>query len=122
MIIKESNKAKIDEMIKKAEGRATMRTITYKDIVDAIAKIEKKLDIPKCKMVGIRASVDIHAQNYPRAYKYTAESTHFAMVRKSSGWDFLGADRCDNRREGHQFLLKLTDEAKQAILDRCEDF
>lgn len=122
MLIKESNRAKIEAMIKAAEGRATMRTITFENIVDAIARIEKKLDIPKTKMTGIRADVDVNAQNFPNAYQYRAESTQFYMIRKASGWDLTEVTRYYTRRAGHQIQLVLTDEAKEAILERCADF
>ncbi len=122
MIIKESNRARIEEEIRNAEGRATARTITYKNIVDEIERIENELRIPKKYMVGIQASVDVNAQNFPRSYKYTPESTHFLMERTTTGWDLITVMRDSTRTAGHRAKLFLPDEAKQQIINRLTDF
>lgn len=117
MLIKETNKAKIENAITAAEGRATARTITWKDIVYSLERLEKSLGIHKKDMIGITADIDYNAQDFPRAYKYTPESTHFKVTRKSGGWDLLSVYRDTTRRDGHKFHVTLTDAAKQAIIE-----
>ena len=117
MLINESNKQKIEDMIKKAEGRATVRTIGYRDIVDGIATLENSLGIRKKDMIGIVADIDMNAQDFPMAYKYTPASTHFTVIRKASGWDLKEVFRDTTRRYNHRFHVNLTDTAKQAIIE-----
>lgn len=124
MLIRESNKNKIEKMIKDAEGRAKVRTITYNDLLSAIEYVEKKLNICKKDMIGIKADIDLHAQNFPNAYRFrfTPESTHFYMERKASGWDLRNVQRCYTRRANHAFWLELPEHTKSAIIERMSDF
>lgn len=122
MLVKESNMKKINEMIKKAEGRATARTIGYKDIAYNIEDIEKTLGIPKKDMIGIVAYVDSNAQDFPNAYKYTPYSTQYVIERKASGWDLVEVERGRTERRKRKFRLKLTDIAKEAIVISKECF
>ena len=118
MLIKETNRAKIEQIIKDAEGRATARTIDYYDIAMAIWNLERKLDIPKVKMEGIETYVDVNAQDFPNAYKYTPTSTHFHAVRKKAGWDLVKVYRDPCQRPGRKYEVHLSDTAKEAILER----
>lgn len=122
MIVKESNKDKINAMIKEVEGRSTARTIDYRDIVFNIATIERTLGIPKKYMVGIEVNVDKHAQDFPNAYKYTPYSTQYTIKRKASGWDLISVKRNRTRRLKQEYLLQLTDTAKEAIIKTKECF
>lgn len=122
MLIKETNKTKIEEMIKAAEGKSKERVITYDDMIHSIRKIENYLGIPKKHMEGIYADVDVWAQNFPRAYKYTPKGTQFYMVKKKSGWDLLRVSREITRRAYHTYQLELTDDAKEAIIKAHSNF
>lgn len=122
MLINEKNKDKIEQMIKETEGRATTRTITFKDIVEDIEYLERTLGIKKVDMVGVKANIDHHAQNFPKAYKYRAESTHIDIERKKSGWDLVNIERWWTRREGHKYKTELTETAETAVLARMSDF
>lgn len=122
IMIKESNKEKIEAAIKMAEGRSTARTITYNDIVCDIARIEEKLNIAKKHMEGIKADVDHNAQDFPSAYKYTPESTQYCIIRKKSGWVLYYVGRQTTRGAKHTYKLQLTDEAKQEIIKAMSDF
>lgn len=122
MIIRESNKEKIEEFITKAEGKARVRTIDFTTIVKDIEYLERKLAIPKKHMIGIKASIDHHASNFPNAYKGRPMSTQYLIERKSSGWDLRSVDRWDTRKESRAFSVSLTDEAKKAIVNTKTDF
>ena len=123
MLVKEANKEKINAVIKNAEGRAKVRTITYDDIVEDIEKLERHLGIAKKAMVGIKASVDHHSQKFPSAYKYRPESTQYYIIRKSGGWDLseVCRDWVRQRNDG-MFSLTLTEDAEKAILDSMRWF
>lgn len=117
MLIKEANKARIENIIKAAEGRSTVRTIEYRDIVKSLEILEESLGICKKDMIGITADIDYNAQDFPKAYKYTPESTHFMVTRKSGGWDLTSVERARTRRHNHTYHVELTETAKQAIIE-----
>jgi hypothetical protein len=116
IIIKEANLDKLTAAIKAAEGRATARTITAKDIISAAEKVTRHLSIPKKTMIGVTADVDINAQDFPSAYKYTPESTQFSMVYCASGWAMDGICRGITRRANRAVDIQLTEAAKEAVL------
>ena len=123
IIINETNKAKIETSIMEAEGKATMRTITYDDITKATQKIEKKLGIPKKCLEGVRYDVDIHAQNFPKAYKYRAESTQFIVEFSKGKWRLISVERYYTRTAGHDFkCVTMPEETKKAIIETMMDF
>ena len=122
IIIKPENREAIQAAIQAAEGRATARTITYEDIIDDIKRVEKHLCISKKAMLNIRADIDHNAQQFPNAYRYTPESTHYTMTRAASGWrlDSISRDTC--RAPSRAVALTLTEEARAAIIAARECF
>lgn len=99
------------------EGRATARTVAAKDILKAIEDLEHKLGILKKDMEGITAVIDVNAQDFPRAYKYTPDSTIVEIVCKKSSWSLVSVERGWTRSTKHKYAVKLTPEAEQAIID-----
>lgn len=117
IIINDGNMAKIEAWIKEAEGKATARTIKAQDIADACQYIEKTLGIAKTHMEGVEFSVDIHAQNFPNAYKYRAESTQFEVIRQGGKWRVTNICRYFTRRAGHDYECTFMPETtKDAII------
>lgn len=121
-IIKKDNETKIAEIISKAEGRATARTITVKDMLDALECVEKTLGIHKKDMIGITVDIDVNAQDFPNAYKYTPESTQFRAIYKKSGWDLIAVSRERTRSARRTYIIEHTAESKKAIIDRMSIF
>ena len=94
IIIKDSNRERIEQAIKEAEGRAKERTIIYKDIVDAIKAIEKKFSFAtKKSMDGLKVMVDMNAQTYPKAYKYQPQATFFGIRYSKGSWRLICVER-----------------------------
>jgi len=122
MIIRESNRDRIQSIIDEVQKRSREREICYNDIEKYVGILEEKLDIPKKDMEGVVAHIDIHAQDFPRAYQYKASSTHFIVERKKSGWNLADVFRQDTRGENSRFLVTLTDAAKQKIIESHERF
>lgn len=122
MLVKDTNKGKIEAMIKEAEGRARVRTITYKDIANAVNYLENRLEISKKAMLGVRARIDVNAQSFPRGYKYSPESTHFTVIKTATGWDLVDISRDYTQGPTQQFMLTLTDAAKDAIIWKKSSF
>lgn len=101
IIINDTNKDRITAAIQEAEGKASVRTITYKDIVRSVQRIEKRLGIPKKCMEGVMYNVDVHAQNFPKSYKYSAESTQFVIEFSKRKWRLISVERYYTRTAGH---------------------
>lgn len=120
--INPKNEEKINSFIAEKEGKARERKVEYSDIVSAIAAIEKKLGIPKKCMEGITAEIDIHAQDFPNAYKWRAESTQITILRKSSGWYLTYVSRYYTKRESQRYMVTLTEQAKDAIITSMKQF
>lgn len=122
IIVKKSNEEKLNAAIAATEGRATARTITASDIIDALEIVEETLGIPKTSMNGIVAYVDVHAQHFPNAYRYRPESTHFAAERTSSGWKVIEIYRGTTNSPSNRYYVKLTDKAKEKIIESKTHF
>ena len=120
--VDEKNFDKLNEAIKAAEGKARERKIDARDVVWMVNRIEKELRIPKKRMNGIVAVCDYNAQKYPNAYKYTPESTWVWLQRFPSGWFVVDVERRRTGGTEKRFTLNLPEEAKNAIIERCEKF
>ncbi len=116
-----NNTDKLNDAIKEAEGKATARRLIVPEILRRVEDLQAKLDtlMKKKDQIGISASIDVNAQTFPSAYKYTPESTCFSVEKTSSGWFMNGIRRatCTNR----EVSLGLTDEQKSAIADYVTD-
>lgn len=120
IVIKDDNIIRINDAIKSAEGRATERRIKYENLSHAIFEIEHKLDIPKSAMVGCYVNIDYNAQKFPRAYKYTPQSTHAIIQKTKAGWNLVGIRRDICRT--WKYEVALTNTAKQALIDSRTKF
>lgn len=118
IIIKKENLPQIEEAIRIAEGRASVRQISAETILNVADGITKRLDIPKKSMIGIKVYADPNAQQFPRAYKYNPESTHFEMEYKSSGWNLVYVSRNTTKAPSKAYCIVFTEEAKKALVER----
>ena len=101
-----------------AEGRASVRQITPRKIVECVQEIEERLHISKRAMAGTSASVDYHAQKFPSAYRYVPESTHFTVEFNGKSW-YLTAVARDTCRTT-KYHVTLSEAAKAAIIENAE--
>lgn len=86
-------------------------------VVHCAEKLEHTLGIPKKYMEGLIYDVDFHAQNFPNAYQYVPESTHFTLTYKNKSWRVSNIRRDTCRRKGHEFVCQnMPNEAAEAIL------
>ena len=110
----------LESAIRIAEGRATARTITAQDIIDTIDKVQNHLEFLsgiKKDMVGTIFTADINQQRFPRAYKYTPESTHFSAYLARDGWRVseISREACRNRAAGTGISIRLTEATKAKL-------
>jgi len=89
MKINIKNKEKMIQAIEKVEQKAKARILQLTNPVDAaIADIEGRLStlLNKKDWIGLKFSIDAHAQHFPLSYNYTPMSTHVTIERFKSGW------------------------------------
>lgn len=116
IILDKKHEGMIAEAINEAEGRATVRTITYWSIVFEMKRLEEILNVSKKSLEGVVVDVDENASKFPNAYNYTPESTHYTAVMKGGKWRIYNI--CRSRCTTLKFHTHLTDEAKLAIIEK----
>ena len=107
--------------ILEAEGKAKVRTITSKEICEAITNLEDRLyHITKKALTDTTFGYDCNAQPFPKAYKYTPESTLFRAKFDGREWRilYIGRNTCDKK----QCHISLSDTAREALLNKITDF
>jgi len=89
------NLTKIEKQLDIVQKKCRARTITIEDINQFITRLENRLKniMLKKDWQGLIFYIDIHAQNFPSAYKFTPESTVFILERKKTTWDISGIKR-----------------------------
>lgn len=115
----ENKKEKLREWIQEAQGRATVRLIKEDDIYRWLDVVERRLGITKKAMQGVFVHIDPNAQDFPRAYKYTPESTQFDAYYKNGTWRLIRIARgiCEKKR----IHIELSASAKEAILNKYKE-
>ena len=109
--------APLEKAIKEAEGRATMRTIQAKAILSVLMDIDDRFAFASKKSrEGLTINVDYHAHDFPNAYKYRPESTHFTAEYKNGSWRITGIFRDWCRRSGNEYLITMPDQLKEALI------
>lgn len=118
------NREQLAEAIKAAEGRAKERRISVDDVIDALAEVDERLKIisTKTDAVGTMVHVDVHAQRFPNAYRYTPESTHFFAELKKNGWRIVGISRGRTNGPSGRIIIELTAATKARIVERASTF
>jgi hypothetical protein len=84
--------------------------------------VEKRLNITKKAMNGVTVCIDIHAQNFPNAYRGTPESTYFTAEYRNGSWRITEISRRITSRAGHGTKIYLTEDAKTALLSRIVEY
>lgn len=111
--------AALSEAIDAEQKRCTSRKIEAKDVCKALAAVEEKLNLPKRLLNGVSVTIDCNAQDFPKAYKYTPESTIFQAAFKSGSWKVTDIFRGKTKELYKGTHVELTDEAKAAIIERA---
>lgn len=109
----------LTEALEEAQKRCTARTIDAKTVCRSLKEVEQRLDLPKRALEGISVTVDANAQDFPKAYKYTPESTVFSAVYKSGSWKITEVTRAKTARLSQGTRVTLTEEAKADVIARA---
>lgn len=101
--------SKIEELLKKANGRAAAHAITHADDVEGIARhVERMLDktgVSQKLRVGTRVSYVPAGPG--RTYAKTAYhviTTHITLVRRTGGWRLVSAARAEINADARERL------------------
>ena len=116
IIVDERNMEKIEAAIEEAQGKARERRINAADVRSAYYVIEHELGIPKVALEGVSYSVDIYAQNFPRAYKHRAESMQFTLAFSKGSWRVSKITRAYTKNAGHRYECLALPEKAQAYI------
>lgn len=125
IIIKDSNREKIEKALSEIQGRAKVRTLSYKKIKSIIDReIEhcEKYGVPKCAIEGLKISYMPDAARFPQAYKYTPEATFVTIEFGKNATPYLidiGRDRCDTPTSVKK-VLNFPQSLKDKILEKFE--
>ena len=121
IIINGQHADKLAKELGKVQSNCKVRILTCENIEDILINVDIKLHIPKTAMKGVKLSYT-GAENFPKSYKYTPESTHFTAEHNGRFWVVTSVDRkiCPNR-SGNVGLM-LSDSAKIAILKNLDCF
>lgn len=120
IIVKEENMEKINNTIKEVEGRASARLLSYSSIQKAITEVENSIPVAKKYMVGVKVHLDVNAQDFPKAYRYTPDSTHVVIERTKSAWKLIDVHRGTCGGAHDTYDITLTDNCKKEILSYYE--
>lgn len=116
IIINDANKEKISNLLDECQKRCSVRTVTLEEIFDAGNKIQELYGISKKSLEGCKFRVDMNAQRFPGAYKWVPESTIISVIMQGGKWRLNYISR--GRTAIQNVQATLTDEAKQAIIDK----
>lgn len=109
---------KLDEVQKGCSAR----TITFDDIVTALYRVTVKLDIHKKDIDGTTVTIDVYADDFPRAYKYIPYSTIFDAEYRNGHWYVTNIYRGKTHAKGRAVYMILSESAKTAVLDNFNNF
>ena len=112
----ETKMQQLQSELDEIQSRSKTRTISAADVANILSEVERSLGISKKAMTGVTVFYS-GAETFPRAYKYTPESTHFTAEYSGTSWRIVSIkrDACPNRTKNTEVVL--TDEAKNAIID-----
>ena len=109
----------LTEAIEEAQKRCTARTIDAFIVCRNLEEVERRLDLPKRALEGISVTVDPNAQDFPKSYKYTPESTVFSAIYKSGSWKVTDVTREKTAKLFQGTRVTLTEEAKAEVIARA---
>ena len=120
IVIKEENKDGIEKILNEVQKLCRVRLITYNEMYDFLEKLRKLYPISNKNLNGCVFEIDLNAQTFPSAYKYTPESTQFEVIYKNGYFKLIAVYRYQTKGPKSKVEAKLTSEAEAAILKSFE--
>lgn len=113
-----TNKEKLNEAIREAEGKATARTIDAERIEGILNEIGE--GIAKAKLHGTKVYYD-GAEHFANSYKYRPMSTHFQAENIKGKWYVTNIFRDTCPRRVNNTLICYSEEAKSVIISNASN-
>lgn len=119
-VIDAKNADKVETALNDIQARTSARNIDPYVVAWGANTILEKFKIHKKDLNGCAFIVNYHAQVFPRAYKWTPESTFFKLEYVNNTWYLVNVwrDVCGK----NEFSAILTETAKKAIIDGYTEF
>ena len=116
-----SHRPRLAALLEAAQKRCTARTLDVSDVETILNNVDQRLDIPKCSLRGTLLYYS-GAENFPSAYRYRPESTHFRAEHTGRCWVVTGASRhtCPDRYDNASLVLSPS--AREALQRKHESF
>lgn len=121
IIIKETNSERIQKQLDEFQTRYRERTINSEDILEMITKLDDYFYfVAKSRLDGVKANLCFYPTIRVNAYKYSMDATWANVEYKNNSWRLVGLERADVNGKKRNAYLKLTEDAKQAIIESYE--
>ena len=122
--INEKNKDKINDVLNNEQKRCSVRTTHYDDVVNEVEAVQSILDklMYKKNQVGVIATIDPNAQDFPGAYQGIPTSTIITVEKCPSGWFLIDCKRTYCCRASQRVQLTLTPDHEEAIINYVTAF
>lgn len=118
IIIKESNKARIEKYLSEKQGKATVRLVDYEKLVEIVKHLDEKLSfLTKKSREGLVADVEPFAHVFPASYKYRPEGSGVLLIYERGLWRLNNVYRCGCDHGGSQYKLFMPDHVRRAVLE-----
>ena len=110
-----TGESKLEQKLNEVQARSQVRTINMEDLKSLSDRLNKHLGIPKKYMDKICVEIDLNAQDFPKSYKYTPQSTIVRCMNKKGNWYVCGIERgiC---KKAMLAWFNFTDEAREEIV------
>ena len=113
----------LENAIVEAEGRATVRTLTARELFRKIEEINEHFAVPRRSMEGLQVLVDCNAQNFPNAYKYVPESTIVELEFRKGSWRVTNIYRGKTHCAGDTVkVLYMPDDMRAELIEKYMSF
>ncbi|EFR42360.1 hypothetical protein [Dialister micraerophilus] len=115
IILNERNKKRVAELLTSVQGGCKVRTVTVEDIYNISNEL---LNYPihwtKTALEGSTFWIDLNAQTFPRAYKYTPQATivKLKMIKGSMRITSVSRGTCTSKKVD----TYLSDTAKEFLI------
>jgi len=121
IIIKESNSERIQEELDFFQEHCEERTINSEDVLRMITKLDDYFYfVAKSRLGGVKANLCFYPTTHVNAYKYSMDATWANVEYKNGFWRLIGLERANVNGKKRNAYLKLTEVAKQAIIESYE--
>lgn len=123
IILNGINAEKVMNAFKLVQGKSSSRTIeSFEELIEITKDVENRIgSMPKSCLNGTSIEYNFQ-QHFASKYNGRPYSTHFVLVFDKGNWkidiESIKRDTCPNNSKEYMYNLKLSEKAKEKILQR----